>query len=83
MQFFGWLFLMVGIILCLTIIGLVGRIPLIIVGELMIFWGRKLRKGNIQKKIAKLEYKIKYGKVKPEKAQRKIDKLKIKVAKYS
>ena len=80
--------MIIGIIVCLVslftfFLLLAPGFLLVLIGGLMISWGGKLRKGKLQKKIAKVEYKIKYGKVDKDKGQHKIDKLKVKLAKYT
>lgn len=90
MRFFGILFLIIGIISVLAgfllLFPLIWGIPLTILGVIMTSAGgkakRRKRRARIEVKIRKLELKRKRGRLAPHKADLKIDKLRIKQAKY-
>ncbi|TES85701.1 hypothetical protein E3J95_03840 [Candidatus Aerophobetes bacterium] len=90
MRGFGVLFLVIGIISVLVglvfLVPLIWGIPLTILGVIMTSVGgkgiRRNKRAKIEARIRKIEFKKKYGKIEPAKADLLIDKLKIKQAKY-
>lgn len=90
MRFFGVLFLIIGIISVIvglfTFFPLIWGIPLTILGVVMASVGgkakRRKKRARIEIKIRKLEVAKKQGKIPAVEVDAKIDKLKIKQAKY-
>ena len=90
MRTFGVFFLVIGIISVIVglflLIPLVWGIPLTLLGIVMTSAGgkakRRKRRAAIEVRIRKLDLKRKRGKLAPHKADLKIDKLRIKQAKY-
>lgn len=90
MRGLGILFMVIGILSIIVgfffFLPFIWGIPLTLVGIVMVAVGgkevRRKRRAKIEVKVLKLEQKVKRGKIPEDKAQNRIDRLRIKQAKY-